>query len=106
MLTRGSRVHDEYEVWGLLGEGGMSEVWLAKHAVLCVPVVIKTLRRSIAEGAGEERIQRMFTEARLLARVASAHVVRAIDAGTTDGVPYFVQEYIDGIDLAELDRTR
>jgi O-acetyl-ADP-ribose deacetylase (regulator of RNase III) len=106
MLTRGSRVHDEYEVWGLLGEGGMSEVWLAKHAVLCIPVVIKTLRRAIAEGAGEERIQRMFTEARLLARVSSSHVVRAIDAGTTDGIPYFVQEYIDGIDLAELDRTR
>ena len=30
MLSRGARIHD-YEVWGRLGEGGMSEVWLAKH---------------------------------------------------------------------------
>ena len=29
-----------YDVWGLLGEGGMSEVWLAKHEVLAAPVVI------------------------------------------------------------------
>jgi serine/threonine-protein kinase len=33
-------------------------------------------------------------------------VVRAIDAGIHDGLPYLVQEYVDGIDLAELDRRR
>src|SRR5579859_663455 len=105
MLARGARVHD-YEVWGRLGEGGMSEVWLAKHAVLCVPVVFKTLRRDVAECVGEAGARRMFNEARLMARVTSPRVVRAIDAGTLDGAPYLVQEYVDGIDLAELDRER
>jgi serine/threonine-protein kinase len=105
MLARGSRIHD-YEVWGKLGEGGMSEVWLAKHVVLSVPVIIKTLRRSIFEAAGEAGAQRMFNEARLMARVTSPRVVRAIDAGTAEGTPYLVQEYVDGIDVAELDHWR
>ncbi len=105
MLSRGARVH-AYEVWGRLGEGGMSEVWLAKHAVLCVPVVIKTLRGAIAEAVGEDGARRMFNEARLMARVISPRVVRAVDAGTLGDTPYLVQEYVDGVDLAELDRER
>ena len=48
-MLRGQRIHG-YEVWGKLGEGGMSEVWLAKHAVLCVPVVLKTLRKAGYQG--------------------------------------------------------
>jgi serine/threonine-protein kinase len=105
MPSRGQRIHD-YEVWGQLGEGGMSEVWLAKHTVLSVPVILKTLRKAIAEAAGEEGARRMFNEARLMARVTSPRVVRAIDAGVIDGTPYLVQEYVDGIDLAELDHAR
>ena len=105
MLSRGARVHD-YEVWGRLGEGGMSEVWLAKHVVLCVPVVFKTLRKAVAEGVGEAGARRMFNEARLMARVTSPRVVRAVDAGTIDDTPFLVQEYVDGVDMAELDRER
>ncbi|HEY8086512.1 MAG TPA: serine/threonine-protein kinase, partial [Polyangiaceae bacterium] len=81
-------------------------VWLAKHTVLCVPVVLKTLRKAVADSVGEAGARRMFEEARLMARVTSPRVVRAIDAGTLDGAPYLVQEYVDGIDLAELDRER
>ena len=50
MFERGSRIA-EYEIWGQLGEGGMSEVWLAKHTVLSVPFVIKTLRKDVSEAA-------------------------------------------------------
>jgi O-acetyl-ADP-ribose deacetylase (regulator of RNase III) len=105
MLTRGARIHG-YEVWGKLGEGGMSEVWLAKHAVLCIPVVIKTLRKAIADAVGEAGAKRMFSEARLMARVTSPRVVRAVDAESVAGSPYLVQEYVDGVDMAELDRER
>jgi serine/threonine-protein kinase len=105
MLARGA-CFDGYEVWGRLGEGGMSEVWLAKHSVLCVPVIIKTLRKQVAESVGEAGARRMFNEARLMARVTNARVVRAVDAGLVDGTPYLVQEYVDGVDMAELDRER
>ena len=43
-----------------------------------------------------------------MARVASPRIVRAMDAGQVakTGTPYLVQEYVDGLDLAELDRRR
>jgi len=98
-----------YDVWGLLGEGGMSEVWLAKHQGLAVPVVIKTLRRVLLEAQGPEvAAARVRSEARLMARVSSPRIVRAIDAGIVpgSGIPFLVQEYVDGLDLAELDSRR
>lgn len=98
-----------YDVWGLLGEGGMSDVWLAKHEGLAVPVVIKTLRRALLEAQGAEiAAARVRSEARLMARVASPQIVRAIDAGVVpgSGIPFLVQEYVDGLDLAELDGRR
>ncbi|MDB4938932.1 MAG: serine/threonine kinase [Labilithrix sp.] len=98
-----------YDVWGLLGEGGMSQVWLAKHQGLAVPVVIKTLRHSLLETQGSEQAAaRVRSEARLMARVSSPRIVRAIDAGIVPaaGIPFLVQEYVDGLDLAELDGRR
>lgn len=99
-----------YDVWGLLGEGGMSEVWLAKHDTLNVPVVIKTLRRALRENDAQGAAARILSEARLMARVTSPRIVRALDAGrvfTDDAsTPFLVQEYVDGLDFAELDRRR
>ena len=66
-----------YDVWGLLGEGGMSEVWLAKHQGLAVPVVIKTLRHALVEAQGADlAAARVRSEARLMARVSSPRIVR------------------------------
>lgn len=97
-----------YDVWGLLGEGGMSQVWLAKHQGLAVPVVVKTLRPAQLAAHGDFAAARVLSEARLMARVSSPRIVRAIDAGkvSADGTPFLVQEYVDGIDFAELDRRR
>lgn len=99
----GDRIRD-YEIWGRIGEGGMSEVYLAKHSLLCIPVIIKTVHPELElDSTGATRI---FEEARFMARIASPRVVRAIDAGLHQGRPFLVQEYVDGIDMAELDRRR
>lgn len=41
--------NDRYDVWGRIGCGGMSEVWLARHVGLSVPVVLKTLRADVEQ---------------------------------------------------------
>ncbi len=99
-----SRLSD-YEIWGRLGEGGMSEVWLGRHMTLGLPVVLKTIKSKMLE-KGWVGGDRVIDEARLMARITNPRVVRALDAGEHDGTPYLVQEYVDGVDLAELDRRR
>lgn len=86
----------------------MSEVYLAKHAILGIPVIIKTLKPALTAGTVDRAVEadRVINEARLMARITNPRVVRAVDAGVHEGTAYFVQEYVDGIDLAELDRRR
>ncbi|MBI2395629.1 MAG: serine/threonine-protein kinase [Deltaproteobacteria bacterium] len=104
MLSAGAHVGD-YEVWGRLGGGGMSEVYLARHRALAMPAVIRTLRPDL-RASPHERARRMLTEARLMARIPSPYVVRAYDAGTHEDTPWMAQEYVDGVDLNELDHLR
>lgn len=104
MFESGERLR-EYEVWGRLGGGGMSDVWLARHRDLAIPVIVKTLRPDLGVPP-EERAQRMLTEAQLMARIASPYVVRAYNVGTHRDLPYMAQEYVDGVDLNELDHAR
>jgi serine/threonine-protein kinase len=101
-----------YEVWGRLSRGGMSDVWLARHVELAVPVIIKTLLPTTNESF-EARYHRLLHEARLTARLTSPRVVRVVDVGVytppdhrLESSPFLVEEYIDGIDLAEFDRRR
>jgi serine/threonine-protein kinase len=41
-----------------------------------------------------------------MARIPSARVVRPVDVGVHEGCAYLAQEYVDGLDLAELERRR
>jgi len=97
-----------FEVWGPFSEGGMSRVWLARHRELSAPVILKTLLDSADPDASFTRLR---DEARLMARIPNPRVVRPVDVGWTQAggsapVPYLAQEYVDGLDLAELDRRR
>ena len=86
-MFRGLRIR------ALLGAGAMGNAYLASHANLRTPVVIKLFRVS----AGDP-----LAEAHLAARVLSPAVVNVLDAGIEQGVPYVMQRYVDGIDLEEL----
>jgi serine/threonine-protein kinase len=105
------RILGRYETWGRLSHGGMSEVWLARHEALAMPVVVKTVRPEFAMAAPESE-RRLVSTARLVARLSSPSVVRVIDAGIAvldaeqGPTPCVVEEYVDGLDLAELDRRR
>lgn len=78
----------------LLGEGAMGAAYLASHPTLKIPLIVKLFKFSPDDN--------IFKEAHLAARVVSPNVVGVIDAGVEQDIPFVVQRYVDGIDLAEL----
>ncbi|MEK8051806.1 serine/threonine-protein kinase [Ideonella sp. DXS22W] len=85
-----------WRIAGLLGRGGMGDVWRAHRADGAWDGVaaIKVLRRGMDSQAV---LARFAQEQRALARLDHPHIARLLDAGRTpDGLPYFVMEAVDG----------
>ncbi|RLK54570.1 protein kinase domain-containing protein [Actinokineospora cianjurensis] len=92
-----------YRVEGLLGRGGMGEVYRAYDPLNHRYVALKQLTRDLAhDPLGRVRFER---EMRLLARIQSPHVVPVLDFGQVDGRLYLAMELLEGDDLDDvLDR--
>ena len=95
-----------YRLMAKLGEGGMGEVWRARHQLLARPCAIKLIRTELlGESNREAAIDRFRNEARHTARLSSPNTVRLFDFGVSDtGSFYFVMELLDGQDLFSLVR--
>jgi hypothetical protein len=95
-----------YRLEEKLGEGGMGEVWRARHRMLARPAAIKLIRRSGGDGragASEEALRRFEREAQVIARLRSPHTVELFDFGMAeDGAFYYVMELLDGLDADSL----
>ncbi|MBX3471316.1 MAG: serine/threonine protein kinase [Planctomycetes bacterium] len=86
-----------WEVEGLLGRGGMGELYLARHAERGTPAALKVLRASLQDPEAVLRFQR---EARALFAVRHPVVVTPLDAGRApDGRPWLVMERVEGESL-------
>ena len=94
----GTVLAGKYRIDGVLGRGGMSIVMDGHQLGLDRPVAIKFLRGALAKRPGSTR--RFAREAMAVAKMQSAHVVRVIDAGEADGLPFIVMERLDGSDLS------
>ena len=90
-----------YRLLRKIGEGGASRVWLAERndGLFEQQVAIKVLRRFA--GDPEESRRRFEIERRILARLEHPHIARILDGGISDGRPYVVLEYIDGLPITE-----
>jgi WD40 repeat protein len=93
-----------YEVYEVLGRGGMGVVYKARQTALNRVVALKMILH--AEYAGTDERQRFQTEAEVVARLQHPHVVQIYEVGAAAGVPYFSLEYCGGGSLADqLDGT-
>lgn len=89
-----------YRLIERLGEGGMGEVWRAKHELLPRPCAVKIIS-SKATRQDRRRAQLQFRrEAMAIWNLQSPHTVRVHDFGASDdGELYYAMELLDGLDL-------
>jgi tRNA A-37 threonylcarbamoyl transferase component Bud32 len=89
-----------YEIIRPLGEGGMGQVYLAKHRRMNRLVALKWIRPDHETDATARR--RFHREAQAFARLAHPNIVEVYDSAEIDGFPFLAMEYIEGDDLARL----
>ncbi|MCY1005767.1 serine/threonine-protein kinase [Nannocystis pusilla] len=88
-----------FRVLGVLGRGGMGEVYAAHDDELDRQVAVKLLHTS--REAGPRARARQIREALLLARLSHPNVVQIHEVGEHDGQVYVAMEYVEGHDLAD-----
>jgi len=97
-------IGDQIAIRALLGRGGMGAVYKGQQTRLGRTVAVKVLPRLANTGVWDFA-ERFMLEAKAMARLDHPNIVRIHDFGETEtGLPYFVMEYVDGIDLASLIR--
>ena len=83
----------------LIGEGGMSRVYLASRASDDEPLVVKILRSEVT--GDPKALARFIEEYNLIERIHSRHVARIHGHGVSEGLAYLVMEFFDGGDLSK-----
>jgi serine/threonine-protein kinase len=96
----GTMVGGRYRVVGLLGRGGMGEVYRADDLKLGQAVALKFLPAIVENDAG--RLQRFLNEVKIARQISHPSVCRVYDVGEVDGHHFLSMEYVDGEDLASL----
>jgi len=89
-----------YRMLKLIGQGGMSVVYLAAHEASGEHRVLKLL--PISEHDGGVLVQRLINEAALLAQLRHPGIVRIHEQGCTEWHAYIAMEYLPGGELTAL----
>jgi serine/threonine protein kinase len=90
----------QYTLERKLGQGGVGEVYLARHALLHRPTAVKLIRPHLVS---EQSLARFEREVQLTSELTSPNTVEIYDFGCTqEGVFYYAMEYLPGLDLGHL----
>ncbi len=85
------------KVLRLIGEGGMSRVYLASRESDDEPLVVKILRNEVTQD--KRSLARFIEEYNLVERIRTRHVARIHGHGVSEDNAYLVMEFFDGGDL-------
>src|SRR5262245_53446861 len=91
---------DRYRIIGLIGRGGMGEVYRAEDVKLTQAVALKFLPERLNTNA--PALARFHREVRIARQVSHPNVCRVFDISEYQGQHFLTMEYVDGEDLASL----
>lgn len=90
MADRVGQQLGNYRLTRMLGQGGFAEVYLGEHVRLGTQAAVKVLHTRLDDGSEVEHFQQ---EARTIAHLEHAHIVRVLDYDVQNGVPFLVMGY-------------
>ena len=96
----GTVLAERYRIVGLLGQGGMGEVYRADDLEVGQSVALKFLPNRLVEDP--RSLERFRGEVRLARQVSHPNVCRVYDIGQINGQWFLSMQYVDGEDLAQL----
>jgi eukaryotic-like serine/threonine-protein kinase len=96
----GTVLADRYRIVGLIGRGGMGEVYRADDLRLEQPVALKFLPHGL-DGDGE-RLGRFYREVRIARQISHPAVCRVYDVAEAESHFFLSMELVDGENLASL----
>ncbi len=94
-LTAGTKI-DPYEVLGLIGQGGMGEVWQARDTKLDRDVALKVLPEAFT--SDPDRLARFEREAKVLASLNHPNIGSIYGLEEAEGIKALVLELVEGSD--------
>lgn len=84
-----------------LGRGGMGQVFVARHALICRPTAVKVLEPR--DGDPQTGLARFEREVQLSASLTHPNTITIFDFGrTADNTFYYAMEYLEGLDLQRM----
>ncbi|PYS98430.1 MAG: hypothetical protein DMF63_16235 [Acidobacteria bacterium] len=88
-----------YEVAGLIGSGGMGEIYLARDTRLNRKVALKILPSELDDS--KKKLKRFEQEAHVVSGLNHPNILTIHDFGTIDAETFIVSEYVEGVTLRE-----
>lgn len=101
MLEIGTVIDNRYEILKLIGQGGMSQVYLAMDK-RNKKWAIKEIRKYRNDKLNDFVVQSAIAEANLLKKFDYSAIVRIVDIVNTDDAIYIIQDYIEGKTLSQI----
>lgn len=86
-----------YRLLRLIGQGGFADVYLSEHLHLGTRAAIKVLQMRV----GSTDVEQFRTEARTIASLVHPHIVRVLDFGVEQDIPFLVMDYAPGGSLRQ-----
>lgn len=106
MASIGQVIDDKYEILKLIGQGGMSRVYLAMDKRLNKQWAIKEIEKRAKDKNNEVVIQSAIAEANLIKQLDHPAIVRIVDIIDNGDVIYIIEDYIEGETLSSVLETQ
>lgn len=100
------RVFGKYDVIRRLAVGGMGEIFLARQTGMAGFERLVILKSLLPQLAGEaDQLAQFLDEARIVGSINHPNVVACYEVGEWEGVYFIAMEYINGVDVATLQKA-